>query len=1093
MRLGITALVLAGVCGWMIATPATAQEAGSLEDLLKDIEPAPAETAAPAAEAPVEAAPVEAAEPALLEEAAPAAEEALMAEPAVEEAVPVETPALEEAPAAEPVLEAAPLEAPAAEPVIEEASMEAPVAEEPALAEEPAPEAAPMEEPVAVTEEVPAAEPVIEAAPSEEPAVAEEPAALDIPAEQPPAEVVEEAPAAVTEEAPAPSIWEETPVAAPAEEPAPVAEPATDIWGAAEAAPTEPAAAPSEEAVVEAAPAEMEPAEAEESAPDKPAKKKVSAKEARQIAMQEEVKRQAMQVDGEKKLEAGYTALQAKDYLGAAAAFEESVKNLPDRPQNAALLERARWGLAEAYYQIASDQLQKENLKDARDNVEKALRAVPEHRPADVLLKRIEKAEYIAGLPKAPADRPETVEKQKTISELLVEGRQFFDLEDYNKAEKLYEQVLLQDEYNVEAMRYLRRIDERRYKRRTTERNATIADMMQQVRDAWNPPVRDEAESPERLLEGKTVVDKTATQKLQEKLTKIIIPSFEVRDGNIHDVIRNLDEMARANDPEGFGVNILLNLNMPGAEGALSAPAPAPAPMPSAPAGGDEFDALFAEPAMSAPVAAPTPGVRTITLSLRRVSLLDAIKYITDIANLKYRIEDNVVIITPANVPVGRIITRMYPVQPSILDVIVEKEEAPDAERSGDFIAMGGSTVSTKRGDVKEFFEKAGVPFPAGTSITYNPAISQLIVANTADNLDTFERILSQLNVIPTQVEIEARFVEVNQDDLEELGLQWILTDDWEIAQAENGYGSMAGTEHVKVNADQDGFTKGNRFFAFDNTTLAVSPVSQTTIRNDQQTAMGGILTAASVLTNPELTVILQALSQNGHSDLLSAPRITTRSGQNAQIQVVKEIIYPTEFEVTQPTVQSQGDLVTPPVVTPGAFQTREVGVILNVTPTVGPDGYTIDLTMVPEVAELVEWIQYGSEITLPQNRTNPITGLLESGDPLVYAFNIPQPIFSSRNVTTSLVIWDGQTVVMGGLIREELVSFKDKIPFLGDIPLLGRLFRTEGQKSRKTNLLIFVTARLVDPAGKPLHKPEARALPGSGMETAAEGDTATP
>ncbi len=62
----------------------------------------------------------------------------------------------------------------------------------------------------------------------------------------------------------------------------------------------------------------------------------------------------------------------------------------------------------------------------------------------------------------------------------------------------------------------------------------------------------------------------------------------------------------------------------------------------------------------------------------------------------------------------------------------------------------------------------------------------------------------------------------------------------------------------------------------------------------------------------------------------------------------------------------------------------------------------------------------------------------------------MPQPIFTSRNVTTSIVIWDGQTVVMGGLIREELTTIKDKIPILGDIPMLGWLFRTEGQNSRK-------------------------------------------
>ena len=89
--------------------------------------------------------------------------------------------------------------------------------------------------------------------------------------------------------------------------------------------------------------------------------------------------------------------------------------------------------------------------------------------------------------------------------------------------------------------------------------------------------------------------------------------------------------------------------------------------------------------------------------------------------------------------------------------------------------------------------------------------------------------------------------------------------------------------------------------------------------------------------------------------------------------------------------------------------------------------------------------------------------------------------MFSSRNVTTSIVIWDGQTVVMGGLMRETMVTIDDKIPILGDIPVLGRLFRSKGEKSEKQNLLIFVTARLVDPAGKPIHKAEAMAMPGGG------------
>jgi general secretion pathway protein D len=230
----------------------------------------------------------------------------------------------------------------------------------------------------------------------------------------------------------------------------------------------------------------------------------------------------------------------------------------------------------------------------------------------------------------------------------------------------------------------------------------------------------------------------------------------------------------------------------------------------------------------------------------------------------------------------------------------------------------------------------------------------------------------------------------------------------------------------------------------------------------------GDILNVRGILTNPELRVALHALDQKGNLDLLSAPRVTTINGVNAVIEIVREIIYPTEFDVSENDInlnnqgggQQPGGAgaipFIPPTVIPGAFETREVGVILNVTPTVSPDNYTINLTMLPEIAELVGWLQYGSTIGLP--------------DGSVFEVNMPQPLFASRNVTTSLIVWDGHTVVMGGLIREDLTSIEDKIPLLGDIPILGRFFRNEASRSEKRNLLIFVTARLVNPAGEPIN-----------------------
>jgi general secretion pathway protein D len=85
----------------------------------------------------------------------------------------------------------------------------------------------------------------------------------------------------------------------------------------------------------------------------------------------------------------------------------------------------------------------------------------------------------------------------------------------------------------------------------------------------------------------------------------------------------------------------------------------------------------------------------------------------------------------------------------------------------------------------------------------------------------------------------------------------------------------------------------------------------------------------------------------------------------------------------------------------------------------------------------------------------------------------INQPIFSARKVTTSVSVWDGQTVVLGGLIREDVQKTEDRTPIIGDIPLVGRLFRTNVDQHIKRNLIIFVTARLVNPAGAPLNQLE--------------------
>ncbi len=82
-------------------------------------------------------------------------------------------------------------------------------------------------------------------------------------------------------------------------------------------------------------------------------------------------------------------------------------------------------------------------------------------------------------------------------------------------------------------------------------------------------------------------------------------------------------------------------------------------------------------------------------------------------------------------------------------------------------------------------------------------------------------------------------------------------------------------------------------------------------------------------------------------------------------------------------------------------------------------------------------------------------------------------PRFRVRQVTTSAIVWDGQTVVLGGLISDNMIRTKDKIPVLGDLPFVGRLFRSESNQTQKKNLVIFVTPTIIDPSGNRLHTDE--------------------
>jgi general secretion pathway protein D len=214
---------------------------------------------------------------------------------------------------------------------------------------------------------------------------------------------------------------------------------------------------------------------------------------------------------------------------------------------------------------------------------------------------------------------------------------------------------------------------------------------------------------------------------------------------------------------------------------------------------------------------------------------------------------------------------------------------------------------------------------------------------------------------------------------------------------------------------------------------------------------------------------------------------VTTKSGQRAIIEVIREFRYPRTY--TQPQVPSlagnnNGNNSAPaPVVvtptTPQDWETRNTGVTLEVEPVVGGDATTIDLNLIPQVVEFEGFINYGSPIfAVGVNSVGGQNGISLSNSVLLTPNVINQPVFSTRKVTTSVSVYDGQTVVLGGLMREDVQKVEDKVPILGDIPLVGRAFRSNVEQHNKKNLVMFVTARIVTPAGVPLNEEEEGLLP---------------
>ena len=630
------------------------------------------------------------------------------------------------------------------------------------------------------------------------------------------------------------------------------------------------------------------------------------------------------------------------------------------------------------------------------------------------------------------------------IDVLYEQGKKLYNNKNYTEAKNKFEQLLVLDPYNSNAIYYLKNINDEIYYT-GQNRQAVISDK-RTAEAEWKslPPIIAKTLSGDRIdiAANIPIAKKPNVDILQKKLDDIIIKHIAFEEVPLKTAVMFLKRESKKLDPEGKGINIFLRISekKPAQQESEASGSEGDADWEDEGTAGTESDEIEEEFADQ----------YLITMVLDNVPLGKALEYVSAAAGLNYNVSNYAVEISSSNIS-STMETAVFPIE---VDQYIKVQTEAD-----------GSTLYTIQ--LKAFFSERGIKFPEGSSAVYDAKVSRLIVRNTPAEISKLSKLLTELNKNAPQISIAAKFVEIEQKDFEELGFEWRtgnLNPD-----ASSRATSWENNDQINNFALVNGATTDPKYDRAFGVNYVGDPNSLGTDRNG--------------LT---FDAVIHALDQNEKINLLSAPKVTTLSGQKATIKMTTDTYYPTEWSKPTLTTQSSGItplfLFVPPA--PIFKDPTENGIVFFVTPFVASDRYTIDLELEPQIQKFIGWSDYTYQVSRTASTTTETTDPTDpSTDDTKSAVRtkdavIKMPKFKIQAIQTHLKIYDGETVVLGGVVKDETDTTDDRIPILGDVPLIGRFFRSEIEDANKTNLLIFTKVLLVNPDGTPLRPKPDNSLP---------------
>ena len=623
--------------------------------------------------------------------------------------------------------------------------------------------------------------------------------------------------------------------------------------------------------------------------------------------------------------------------------------------------------------------------------------------------------------------------KDDKVNELLVRGRARYLYGDYQGALDSYREVLQYQPNNSESKAYQIRIRQMLSENSGQwNRGVTKGKLLELLDETWKLP--------EVFNRENVKVDSAnGNDPVIEKMKSIQLPEgFLVRDQPLDRALILLQTQAATYDKDQKGVNIVL------------------------------IDTANKNP--------------TVSLQLRGVSVYQALDYTCKRVGFSFTVGSGGIVEVREDTGDSLLETEIYPLSTAAvlkMTGLGAGGGAGAAAGGGAASPFGGAAAGgAGAGDgqrpeevaIKNFLTRSGVAFELPATLSYDG--TNLIVYQSRKNLDRVKNIIRRYSDIK-QVHIEAKFMEVEQKILNELGVNWNLSPTMQTIGGVTSQVDPTATARAATN-----LRSINSVFATNNSTVrSLNVTGLPAMPQPAPSFPGGINLGntnqsysanVGIIGAETLGLAIRAIEENAGSDLMSSPSLTVLDGKTAVIKVAQLLRYPQAYGDTQSNVgtgggggtqqnPNAGAAVAITAGTPQDFTIQEVGVTLEVTPTVAADD-SIALNLKPKVTEFEGFVEYGgTSVAISGN----ITVSVPSG--------FFQPIFSTREVTTEVTVFDGATVVIGGLTREEVKTIDDKVPVLGSIPLIGAAFRSSGKSIQKKSLMVFVTANLVSPGGATL------------------------